>query len=81
MALIAMLLVVGGYGLAYEGICLCKGKDVSFAQMFNPITRYPALAGPFSTWPGAPASQVFPSGSTGKTRARKQKTAPASKAA
>jgi len=80
MALIAMLLVVGGYGLAYEGICMVKGKNVSFAQMFNPVTRYAALSGPFSTWPDTPPAEVFPSGAkaaSGKQAAGGKRSGPA----
>jgi hypothetical protein len=56
------LVVVGGYGVAYWGICLLKGKDVSLAQMFNPFGNYPQFSGPFSTWPDIPDTQVLPGG-------------------
>jgi hypothetical protein len=75
MAMIAMMVVVGGYGLAYYGLCLVKGKDVTIVQIFNPAGHYPALDGPFSKWPAAPPSQVFPSGAR-KPAARKGKGAP-----
>jgi hypothetical protein len=61
-----MVIATGGYGLAYWGICLVKGKDVTLIQMFNPAGHYPGLAGPFSRWPAAPPSQVFPSGTGAK---------------
>ena len=69
MIVIVGLIVVGGYGVAYWGMCLLKGKDVSAAQMFNPFGNYPQFAGPFSKWPDIPDGQVFPSGASSGTKA------------
>lgn len=64
MIIVIGLVVVGGYGLAYWGACLVKGKDVTLAQMFNPFGNYPQFSGPFSKWPDIPDSQIFPGGAT-----------------
>ena len=64
MVIIAGVIVVGGYGLAYWGICIVKGKNVSLAQMFNPFGNYAQFAGPFSKWPGIPDTQIFPGGAS-----------------
>jgi hypothetical protein len=67
MVIIAGLIVVAGYGLAYWGLCLIKGKNVTIVQMFNPFGNYAQFSGPFSKWPGIPATQVMPGGAPGSS--------------
>ena len=64
MIIVIGLIVVGGYGAAYWGLCLLKGKNVSAAQMFNPFGNYRQFSGPFSKWPDIPDGQVFPGGAS-----------------